>query len=124
MRQPLNMVSPKEFFQADMQIRNYLSPIIDFLENNYKQLPKNELESVKNLMQNLENSLREEILNETKLTQDNNNYRQNLYSTTNLNSQNFGEKIYTLEEIKKMKPDEFRKNQKTILEQFVAHKIK
>jgi len=124
MNNSLNMVSPKEFFQNDVSTRNYLSPIIDFLENNYKKLPKNELESVKNLIQTLENSLREEILNETKLIQDNNDYRGQLYSTTNLNSQNLGEKIYTLEEIKKMKPDEFRKNQKTILEQFVAHKIK
>ena len=124
MKETLNMVSPKEFFKNDVLTRNYLSPIIDFLENNYKKLPKNELENVKNLIQTLENSLREEILNETKLTQDNNDYRGQLYSTTNLNSQNLGEKIYTLEEIKKMKPEEFRKNQKTILEQFVARKIK
>ena len=124
MKETLNMVSPKEFFQNDVLTRNYLSPIIDFLENNYKKLPKKELENVKNLIQALENSLREEILNETKLTQDNNDYRGQLYSTTNLNSQNLGEKIYTLEEIKKMKPEEFRKNQKTILEQFVARKIK
>ncbi|MCQ2957380.1 MAG: hypothetical protein MJ180_00595 [Candidatus Gastranaerophilales bacterium] len=62
-------------------------------------------------------------MNASKLTQDNENYRQNLSSTTNLNSNNTGEKIYTLEEIKKMKPEEFRKNQKTILEQFVARKI-
>jgi len=122
--QSLNMVSPREFFKEDLATRNYLSPITDFLENNYKQMPKSELETVKNLIVNLENSLREEILNEAKLSQDNMNYRQNLTSTANFNPNNISEKIFTLAEIKKMKPEEFRKNQQTILEQFVANKIK
>ncbi len=122
--QPLNMVSPKEFFQEDLSARNYLNPICDFLENNYRQMPKSELESVKNLVNNLENSLRAEILNEKKLSQDNELYRQSLTSTANLNPNNVTEKIYTMEEIKKMKPEDFRKNQRSILEQFVAHKIK
>ncbi|MCQ2957379.1 MAG: hypothetical protein MJ180_00590 [Candidatus Gastranaerophilales bacterium] len=56
--QTLNMVSPKSFFQDDMKTRNYLTPIIEFLENNYKKMPKAQLEGVKNLISNLENSLR------------------------------------------------------------------
>ncbi len=122
--QALDLTSPKEYFRNDLLIKNYLEPICEFLEKNYKRLPKSELEGVKNLIEGLEKSLREEILNETKLTQENENYRKNLNSATNLNSQNNAEKIYTLAEIKKMKPEEFRKNQKAILEQFAARKIK
>jgi len=122
--QQLNMLSPKEFFEEDVKTRNYLAPVSDFLESNYRQMPKSELESVKNLITSLENSLRDEILNENKLAQDNASYRQNLASTTNLNPNNISEKIYTMSEIKNMKPEDFRKNQKAILEQFVANKIK
>ena len=71
-----------------------------------------------------ENSLREEILNENQLSKDNETYRNNLTSATNLNPQTSAEKIYTMEEVKKMKPEEFRKNQRAILEQFVSHKLK
>ena len=122
--QVLNMASPKEFFKDDLMTRNYLEPICDFLEKNYKTLPKEELEGIKNLVLHLEKTLKDEILNEKKLSQENETYRKNLTSTTNLNTQNNAQKIYTLEEIKKMKPEEFRKNQKAILEQFAAHKIK
>jgi len=119
-----DMISPKEYFQEDLLTKNYLSPICEFLEVNYKKMPKNELLGVKNLVDNLETSLRDEILNENRLAQENELYRQNLSSTTNLNPQTSAEKIYTLEEIKKMKPEEFRKNQQTILEQFTSRKIK
>ena len=68
--------------------------------------------------------MREEILKEKVLNGENENYRKNLNSATNLISNSNNEKVYTLEEIKKMKPEEFRKNQKAILEQFVARKIK
>lgn len=120
----LNMTSPKEFFKDDLNSRNYLEPICDFLEKNYRTMPKSELEGIKNLINYLEKTLKQEILNESKLSQENENYRRNLTSTTNLTPKNSSQKIYTLEEIKKMKPDEFRKNQKVILEQFAAHKIK
>ena len=119
-----DMVSPKDYFQNDLAAKNYLVPICEFLETNYKKLSKKELDGVKNLVENLEKSLRDEILNDSKLSLENENYRQNLNSTANLNPQKMTEKIYTLEEIKNMKPDEFRKNQQTILEQFVARKIK
>lgn len=122
--QSLNMTSPKEFFKNDLTTKNYLEPICEFLEKNYKTMPKAELEGIKNLVNHLEKTLKEEILNQTKLTQENENYRRNLTSTANLNSQNSAPKIFTLEEIKKMKPEEFRKNQKVILEQFASHKIK
>ena len=122
--QPLDMVSPKEYFQEDLKTRNYLEPVCEFLEKNYKKLSKSELDGIKNLVASLENSLRDEILNENQLSDENASYRRSLASATNLNPQSFAEKIYTLEEIKNMKPEEFRKNQQTILEQFVAHKIK
>ena len=94
------------------------------MEKNYKKLSKNELDGIKNLVKVLENSLRDEILNENRLSDENEVYRANLTSATNLNPQVSAEKIFTLEEIKNMKPDEFRKNQQAILEQFVSHKIK
>ena len=119
-----DMVSPKSYFQGDLASKNYLNPICEFLETNYKKMSKKDLDGVKNLAENLEKTLREEILNDSKLSEENENYRQNLNSTANLNPQNTAEKIYTLEEIKNMKPEEFRKNQQTILEQFVARKIK
>ena len=122
--QPLDMISPKEYFQEDLKTRNYLEPVCEFLEKNYKKLSKSELEGIKNLVGTIEKSLRDEILNENQLSAENVSYRQNLASATNLNPQSSVEKIYTLEEIKNMKPEEFRKNQQTILEQFVAHKIK
>lgn len=120
----LNMLSPKEYFKEELVTKNYLAPISDFLENNYKKMTKSELDNVKNLIANLENSLREEILLEVSLKNENENYRNALNSATNLNPQKTMEKIYSLAEIKKMKPDEFRKNQKAILEQFTARKIK
>ena len=122
--QPLDMVSPREYFREDLKTKNYLEPVSEFLEKNYNKLSKNELEGIKNLVLTLENSLRDEILNENQLSSENTNYRNSLASATNLNPQSSAEKIYTLEEIKNMKPDEFRKNQQAILEQFVAHKIK
>lgn len=120
----LNMLSPKDYFQNDISIKNYLAPISDFLEMHYKKMTKTELDGVKNLIANFEKSLREEILNEISLNQQNEAYRSNLSSATNLSSQSAGEKIYTLAELKKMKPEEIRKNQKAILEQFTARKIK
>ena len=122
--QTLEMTSPRDYFQEDLVDKNYIEPICQFLEKNYKQLPKTELEGVKKLIENLEKSLRDEILNETQLNQENENYRKNLNSTTNLNPNTNTEKIYTLAEIKNMKPEEFRKNQKVILEQFAARKIR
>ncbi len=122
--QTLDLTSPRDYFQEDLADKNYIEPICQFLEKNYKQLPKAELEGVKKLIENLEKSLRDEILNETQLNQENENYRKNLNSTTNLNPNTNMEKIYTLAEIKDMKPEEFRKNQKVILEQFAARKIK
>ena len=122
--QTLDMTSPRDYFQDDLADKNYIEPICQFLEKNYKQLPKAELEGVKKLIESLEKSLRDEILSETKLNQENENYRKNLNSTTNLNPNTNTEKIYTLAEIKDMKPEEFRKNQKVILEQFAARKIK
>ncbi len=118
------MVSPKEYFHEDLKDKNYLASVSEFLEKNYKKMPKAELEGIKNLISVLETSLREEILNEKALADENVAYRQNLRSATNLNPQALVEKIYTLDEIKKMKPEEFRKNQKTILEQFASRKIK
>ena len=122
--QPMDMVSPSEYFQDDLTSKNYLAPVCEFLEKNYKKLSKNELGEIKNLVLTLENSMRNEILNENQLQNENENYRMNLTSATNLNPQTNAEKIFTLEEIKNMKPEEFRKNQQTILEQFVSHKIK
>ena len=122
--QPLDMLSPREYFKEDLASRNYLEPVCEFLEKNYKKLSKSELEGIKNLAATLENSLRKEILNENQLSTENENYRMNLTSATNLNPKTSSEKIYTLEEIRTMKPEEFRKNQQAILEQFVAHKIK
>ena len=71
----LNMTSPKEFFKDDLLTRNYLEPICDFLEKNYKTMPKVELEGIKNLVAHLEKTLKEEILNEQKMLQENENYR-------------------------------------------------
>ena len=122
--QPVDMVSPKEYFQEDLASKNYLAPVCEFLEKNYNKLSKSELDGIKNLLASLENSLRDEILSENKLSNENENDRMNLTSATTLNPQSNAEKIYTLEEIRNMKPEEFRKNQQTILEQFVAHKIK
>lgn len=120
----LNMLSPKDYFQNDISIKNYIAPISEFLETHYKKMTKTELDAVKNLISDFEKSLREEILNEISLNQQNEAYRNNLSSATNLSAQNVGEKIYTLSELKKMKPEEIRKNQKAILEQFTARKIK
>ncbi len=122
--QPLDMVSPRDYFKDDLATRNYFEPICEFLEKNYDKLSKSELDGIKNLVGAMETSLRDEILNENLLSSENENYRKNLTSATNLNPQTNVEKIYTLEEIRKMKPEEFRKNQQAILEQFVARKIK
>ena len=122
--QPLDMVSPTEYFQEELKTKNYLSPVCEFLEKNYKKLSQKELGEIKNLVNTLENSLRDEILNENRLSAENETYRANLASATNLNPQSVAEKIFTLEEVKNMKPDEFRKNQQAILEQFVSQKIK
>lgn len=120
----LNMTSPKEFFKDELSMKNYLQPVCEFLERNYKTMPKSELEGIQKLINHLEKTLKEEILNDKQLAQENELYRKNLSSTTNLSPQSSTQKTFTLDEIKKMKPEEFRKNQRVILEQFAAHKIK
>ena len=59
--QPLDMISPREYFQEDLKTKNYLEPVSEFLEKNYNKIPKKELEGIKNLVLTLENSLREII---------------------------------------------------------------
>ncbi len=120
----LDLAAPQEFFAQDLTKSNIFPIISEFLEANYCQLPKQDLENIKSLIGNLREVLREEILKELEVEKENENYRKTLTSATSFSPETGQEKIYTMSEIKAMKPEEFRKNQKAILEQFASQKIK
>ena len=122
--QLLDLAAPHEFFAQDQATSNVYPIISEFLETNYRQLPKQDLENIKSLIGNLKEVLREEILKELEAEKENENYRQSLTSATNFSPETGHEKIFTMSEIKAMKPEEFRKNQNAILEQFTSKKIK
>ncbi len=122
--QLLDLAAPQEFFAQDQTNSNVFPIISEFLETNYHQLPKQDLENIKTLVGNLREVLREEILKELEVEKENENYRKTLSSATSFSPETGQEKIYTMSEIKSMKPEEFRKNQNVILEQFASKKIK
>ncbi len=122
--QLLDLAAPQEFFAQDQANSNVYPLISEFLETNYRQLPKQDLENIKTLVGNLREVLREEILKELEVEKQNENYRKSLTSATSFSPETGHEKIYTMSEIKSMKPEEFRKNQNVILEQFASKKIK
>ncbi|MDD3594397.1 MAG: hypothetical protein PHX18_07200 [Candidatus Gastranaerophilales bacterium] len=121
---PLDLVAPSEFFSEELKTKKYLEPVSAFLDKNYSKLSKNELEGIRDMVNSLEVSLREEIQNELSLKNENESYRQKLTSATSLNHPSMAEKIYSIEEIKNMNPEEFRKNRAAILEQFTSRKIR
>lgn len=122
--QLLDLATPQEFFAQDQTSSNVYPLISEFLENNYHQLPKQDLENIKSLVGNLREVLREEILKELEVDKENENYRKSLTSATSFSPETGHEKIYTMSEIKSMRPEEFRKNQNAILEQFASNKLK